>query len=151
LVYGRLLGVTLALLAISLVNTYHAWNRRRTVVSVAGALLSHRAREAHMATRAYDELDRAILTALWDGGARTSEWLRFLAISEARRLGKSAVDAERSLGRLHQRGCVSLAFGLERGSLTDLGALVARRLGRRPEGVRLTVEPGLRRFHARAC
>ena len=34
LVYGRLLGVTLALLAVSLVNTYRAWNRPREVVRI---------------------------------------------------------------------------------------------------------------------
>jgi hypothetical protein len=102
-----------------------------------------------MATRAYDDLDKAILTALWDAGPRTGEWLRFLALREARRLGKGAADAEASLRRLHERGDVALAFGLERGTLTDLGVLMARRVGRRPGGVRVTFETGLRR-HARA-
>ena len=104
-----------------------------------------------MATRTYDDLDRAVLTALWDGGARTGEWLRFLALREAHRLGTTAVDAEASLERLHERGYVALTFGLERGSLTDLGGLMARRIGRRPDGVRVTVAPRLWRSHPRAC
>lgn len=94
-----------------------------------------------MATRAYDTLDRAILTALGGSADGSGEWLRFLAVREARRLGKSAVDAERSLSRLHDGGCLTLAFGLERGRLTDAGVLVARRIGRRPRGFALTVEP----------
>jgi hypothetical protein len=102
-----------------------------------------------MATRAYDDLDRAILTALGDSGGSSREWLRFLARREARRLGKTAADAEASLRRLHGRGCLALVFGLERGSLSDLGVLVARRIGRRPDGFAVTIEPRPR-AHARA-
>ena len=94
-----------------------------------------------MATRVYDTLDRAILNALSGNVAGGDEWLRFLAVREARRLGKSAADAERSLSRLHDGGCLALAFGLERGRLTDAGVLVARRIGRRPHGFAMTVEP----------
>ena len=94
-----------------------------------------------MATRADDTLDRAILIALAGSADGSGEWLRFLAVREARRLGKSAVEAERSLGRLRDGGCLALAFGLERGTLTDAGVLVARRIGRRPHGFAMTVEP----------
>ena len=103
-----------------------------------------------MATRAYDTLDRAILNALGDAADGSGEWLRFLAVREARRLGMTAVDAERSLRRLHARGCLALAFGLERGTLTGVGMLVARRMGRRSGGFALTVAPRLARAHARA-
>lgn len=94
-----------------------------------------------MPTGAYDTLDRAILTALGGSADGSGEWLRFLAVREARRLGKSAVDAETSLRRLHDGGCLALAFGLERGRLTDAGVLVARRIGRRSHGFAMTVEP----------
>ena len=103
-----------------------------------------------MATRAYDDLDRAVLKALASSGDGSGEWLRFLAVREARRLGMTAGDAESSLRRLHDRGCLALAFGLERGTLTDAGVLVARRIGRRPGGFALTVAPRLARAHVRA-
>jgi hypothetical protein len=103
-----------------------------------------------MAARACQDLDRAILNTLGDAADGSSEWLRFLAVREARRLGMTAVDAESSLRRLHDRGCLALAFGLERGTLTDVGVLVARRIGRRFGGFAMTVGRRLPRAHARA-
>ena len=103
-----------------------------------------------MATRAYDNLDRAVLKALASSADGSGEWLRSLAVREARRLGMTAAEAENSLRRLHDRGCLALAFGLERGAITDVGVLVARRIGRRSGGFALTVAPRLARVHARA-
>jgi hypothetical protein len=93
-----------------------------------------------MSAREWKELDKEILGVLAAGIEGSPKWLRFLAARAAARLGHRPEEAEQSLRRLHDRGCLALAFGFERGDLSDLGVLVARRVGRRPARYAITVE-----------
>ena len=93
-----------------------------------------------MSAREWRELDEEILSVLAMGVEGSPGWLRFLAARTAARLGRRPDEAEQSLRRLHDRGCLALAFGFERGGLSDLGVLIARRVGRRPSRYPITVE-----------
>lgn len=79
------------------------------------------------------DLQFNILLALYrrvEGQSWTS-WLRFLAKSEAQRLGGTEGDADEALKRLHELGYLALAFGYERGSLTGRGLWLAEQMARR--------------------